>query len=214
MELMYFIFILISSIISWLAWGIVLGTVFFIGVGLPWAIWEFFMYLTFNNVINLISKIPTFIGFILGFLIALPFAIPGIVVSIWSYIQIIFMGILVINGDPTSTFATNYMTYIEQWEMSGPGSMVIARFFYEHMQWLWGGASMFRGYFFWQNGVWADIGNELPVPAIIIKMLVLSIPIMAMFLLPLIPVVWSLFRPLAGAMSVLPALSDNGDGRD
>lgn len=214
MELIFVIFAFILSFVSWLIWGIILACVFFLAVAIPWGIWEGFMYLTFNNVINAISKIPTFIGIIIGFVFALPFAIPGIVISIWFYIQTIFMGILVWCGDPTNEFAVNFLKLIEKFEFGNPGCMFVARYFYEHMQWLWGGASIFRGYYFWQNGVWMDLGNELDVPFVILKIVVLAIPLSIMGIVPFIPVIWSIFRPIAGALSILPAISGNGDGRD
>lgn len=214
MEFIFGIFITVLSIISWIAWSIILGIVFFLAVAIPWCVWEGFMWLTFNNIINAIAKIPTFIGWLIGFIVALPFAIPGIVISIWCYIQTIIMGILVLNGDPTSTYAQNYLKIVEDWEFSTPGCMFVARYFYNNMQWLWGGASIFRGYFFWQNGVWMDIGNELSVPFTILKTFLLAIPILLMFVLPLLPVLWSITRPFVGAASCLPAVSENGDGRD
>ena len=214
MALILGIFLIVLFVISWIAWSILLCAVFFLAIALPWALWEGFMYLTFNNLINLIAKIPTFIGAIIGFMFSLPFAIPGIVVSIWCYIQVIFMGILIFNGDPTSTFAKNYLTYVADWEFSTPGCMFIARFFYNHCQWLWGGAGIFRGYYFWQNGVWQDISCELPIPLVIVKVFLLAIPYMLMFLLPLLPVLWSISRPFIGAFSFLPAISGNGDGRN
>lgn len=214
MEFILGIFIIVLSIVSWIVWSFVMLLIFALAIGLPWFAWEGLMALTFNNLINLVAKIPTFIGWIIGFVFALPFAIPGIAISIWCYIQVALMGILVLNGDPTSTFAKNFLKYIEEWEFSNPGCMFIARFFYEHMQWLWGGASIFRGYFFWQNGTWIEIGSELPIPIVIVKTFLLAIPLMAMFIVPLIPVVWSICRPIIGACSGLPAISGNGDGRD
>jgi len=213
MELIIGIFLIVLFFVAWIVWSILLCAAFLLAILLPWGIWEGFMYLTFNNLINLVAKIPTFIGVIIGFLFALPFAIPGIVISIWCYIQVIFMALLIFNGDPTSDFATNYLSSVSAWEFDTPGSLFIARFFHDHCQWLWGGAGMFRGYFFWQNGVWMDIGEELPVPMIIVKLFLLAIPYMLMFLLPLFPVLWSITRPFVGALSLLPAVSGNGDGR-
>lgn len=213
MELIIGIFLIVLFFVAWIIWSILLCAAFLLAILLPWGIWECFMYLTFNNLINLVAKIPTFIGVIIGFLFALPFAIPGIVISIWCYIQVIFMALLIFNGDPTSDFATNYLSCVSVWEFDTPGCLFIARFFYNHCQWLWGGAGMFRGYYFWQNGVWMDIGEELPVPLIIVKLFLLAIPYMLMFLLPLFPVLWSITRPFVGAFSHLPAVSGNGDGR-
>lgn len=214
MELIIGLFIIILSFVSWIAWAILLVAIFALAILIPWGIWEFFMYLTFNNLINLVSKIPSFLGLVIGFMFALPFAIPGIVISTWCCIQTIFMALLVFNGDPTSDFAVNYLKCVEIFEFGDPGIMFIARFFYNHMQWFWGGASMFRGYFFWQNGVWMDIGAELDVPFIILKLFLLAIPFMAMFIIPLLPVLWSITRPFCGALSILPAISGNGEGRN
>ena len=214
MELIGVLFLGVLSFISWIFWSILLCAVFFLAIFLPWAIWEGFMYLTFNNLINLVAKIPTFIGVIIGFMFALPFAIPGIVLCLWCYIQVILMAILVFIGDPTNEYAANYLKWIEIWEFSSPGCMFIARFFYENCQWLWGSASIFKGYYFWQNGVWMDVGQELPVPFSIIKIFLLSPAYALMTLLPQLPVLWSIVRPFAGAFSRLPAVSGNGTGRD
>lgn len=208
------IFLIVLYFIAWMFWAILICTTFFLAIAIPWGIWEVFMYLTFNNVINWVSKIPTFIGWIIGFIFALPFAIPGLLISIWCYAQTLMMAILVLNGDPTSNYAKNYLDIVNVWEFENPGNMIIARFFYNHMQWLWGGASMFRGSYFWQNGVWINIGDELSPPFALLKLVVLCIPYTLIFLFPLMPLCWSIFRPILGACRKLPAISDNGTGRD
>ena len=65
-------FLIVLFVISWIAWSILLCAVFFLAIALPWSLWEGFMYLTFNNLINLIAKITTFIGAIIGFMFSLP----------------------------------------------------------------------------------------------------------------------------------------------
>lgn len=214
MALIFGILCVVAWLVSWIFWGVTVSVVFFLAMAIPFFIWEGFMYLTFNNLINAVAKIPTWIGFIIGYLFALPFAIPGLVFMTWCYIQTLFMGILTLAG-ADSAFATNYINNLQVWEFDNPGIMFIARFYYNHCQWLWGGAGFFRGYYFWQNGVWADAcTTDMPVPIMICKLFILCIPYMMMFILPIIPLLWSLFRPLVGAASCLPAVSENGDGRD
>lgn len=214
MELILGIFLIILSLVSWIAWSIILLAVFFLAMFIPWGLWEGVMYFTFNNVMNFVSKIPTFIGWFIGYVFALPFCIPGIVIAFWSYVQVLFMSILVLNGDPNSTFAQNYLTYVSEWEFSSPGCMVVARFFYNHMQWLWGCGSVCKSFYPWQNGVWADVSIDLPIPVTCIKIFLLGIPYTLMFIIPLLPLVWSIFRPIIAANSHLPSVLDNGDGRD
>ena len=216
MAIVFGIFVFVLFFISWIFWAVITSVIFFAEVAIPWVIWEGFMYYTFNNIINAIAKIPTFIGWIIGFLFALPFAIPGIVLSIWCYVQTVLMGVLVFLGDcpETSPTIANFPKIIDA--LAGPDSscpMFILKYFYEHMKWVWGGAGLFKGYFFWQNNVWADC-SEIPVPIMIVKLFLLCLPYMCLFVLPLIPVLWSIFRPIIGACSMLPAVSDNGDGRD
>lgn len=209
---------------SWIVWAIVVGIVFFAAVGIPWAIWEGFMFLTFNNIINAFAKLPSFIGAFFGFVLTVPFAIVSVGVCVWAYAQTILMGILTFRGDPSSEFC---QTFIEKmvlpWESKGCHSFVIVRYYYEHCQWLWGGAGFEHSWFPWQNGCgqgwgnldfWWPVGETLPVEFKIIKLILLALPYLALFVLPIIPLVWSLFRPIVGALSALPAVSGNGDGRD
>ena len=211
------------GIVSWLIWSIVVCIVFLAAVGIPWGIWELFMYLTFNNIINAFAKLPSFIGGLLGFVLTLPFAAVAVVVSIWAYIQTFLMGILTFRGF-YGDFAQSFIkTCVEPFEEGWPKSFIIARYYYEHCQWLWGGASCMYSYFPWQNGCgkgWVDGSDfwwpvcQIPVPFMCIKLLLLGLPYMAMFVLPLIPIIWSITRPFVGAFSALPAVSGNGDGRD
>lgn len=210
------------GVISWIIWAIIVCAVFFAAVGLPWGIWELFMYLTFNNIINLFAKLPSFIGFIFGFVLTLPFAAISTAVCIWAYIQTILMGILTFRGFSEDFAQTFIETCVVPWEQGWPKSFVIVRYYYEHCQWIWGGACCQYSWFPWQNqcgqgwlngDFWWPI-CDIPVPFKIIKLVLLGIPYMAMFILPLIPCLWSAFRPFLGGFSCLPAVSGNGDGRD
>jgi hypothetical protein len=204
----------ILFLFSWIVWGITLAVVFIVAMLIPWYIWEGFMYLTFNNVINFVSKIPTFLGWLIGFCFAAPFAIPTTMIAIWTYLQILVMGGLVITGDPNSHWVKELMDLVTAMEGSSGGSMFLVRFFKEHMQWLWGAGSILKSTFPWQNGVWAAVGEELSPPMMIIKLFILAIFYVIIFAVPILPIIWGLCRPIAGACSILPALMNNGDGRD
>lgn len=214
MEILFIMFLIAVFFVSWVMWGIIACVVFSLAILIPWGLLELFMYYTFNNIMNAVSKIPTVFGWIIGFLFALPFSIPGIVLSTWCYFQIAFMGELVIKGDPTSSYVHKFPNNLAFFEGGYDGSMIIARFFYDHCQWLWGSSSIFKGLYPWQNGVWCAAGDPLSPPISVIKIFVLCIPYSLMFILPLIPVIWSLFRPIVAACSKLPAVTDNGNGRD
>ena len=209
---------------TWIFWGIIVSVVFFAAVGIPWGIWELFMFLTFNNIINLFAKLPSFIGAFFGFVLTLPFAIVSTIVVLWAYIQSIMMGLLTLRGVGNSIYCKNFINEIVvPIESSFRFPFVIVRYYYDHMQWLWGGAGFTNSWFFWQNGCgkgwlegdfWWPCGAELPVPFQIIKLFLLGLPYIAMFILPLIPLLWCIFRPIVGACCALPAISGNGDGRD
>ena len=64
-----------------------------------------------------------------------------------------------------------------------------------------------KGDFFWPI-------CDMEFPFICIKLVFLALPYVAMFVLPLLPIVWSISRPFVGAMSRLPSISRNGEGRD
>ena len=214
----------VLSVISWIIWAIVVGFVFFAAVGLPWAIWEFFMFLTFNNIINCFAKLPSIIGGFFGFILTLPFSGIAAAVSIWAYLQTILMGILTFRGNPNDPFCVNFIkNCVEPLEFGGEHSFVIVRYYYEHCQWIWGGAGFQHSWFPWQNGCgagwthgsfWWPSGEMLPVEFQIIKLFLLCFPYMMLFILPLLPVIWSITRPIVGACASLPAVSGNGDGRD
>lgn len=214
MTIVLSIFLGLLSLFTWIIWAILILAVFLGAVAIPFAIWELFMYFTFNNVINLFAKIP-FIGPLLAFLIAIPFAIISTTISLWALLQAWLMGILTFCGDATSTFCKNFIQgCVVPWEDHWSHSFVIIRFYYDHMQWLWGGANFMKSWFFWQNGCWCDVGNLLPIPFAIIKVFLLALPYTLMFVLPILPVLWSFLRPIVGACSRLPAVSGNGDGRN
>ena len=221
MALLLFIGMVVFGLVAWLLWGIIVCIVFFAAVGIPWGIWELFMYLTFNNIINAVAKLPSFIGGLLGFILTLPFAGIAATVSIWAYLQTILMGLLTFRGF-SDHFAENFISgWLVPFEDGVP--FVIARYYYDHCQWIWGGACFQYSYFPWQNGCgqgWLE-GSDFwwpicptPVPFQIMKLLILALPYMAMFILPLLPILWSITRPFVGAFSRLPAVSGNGDGRD
>ena len=215
MAFVFGILCIVLWLFSWIFWGVLVSAVFFLFMAIPFFIWEGFMYLTFNNLINAVAKIPGCIGFLIGFMFAIPFAVPGAALMLWCYIQTVFMAVLTFVAYPGSDFAANYLEYVRMFEFDDPGIMFLARFYYNHCQWLWGGGGFFRGYYFWQNGVWADAcTDDLPVPIMICKLFLLCIPYMLMFVLPLVPLCWSILRPIVGGMSRLPAVSDNGDGKD
>ena len=211
----------ILAVVAWIIWAVIVCIVFFAAVGIPWGIWELFMFLTFNNIINLFAKLPSFIGAIFGFVLTLPFAGIALAVSIWAYVQTFLMGLLTFRGfgDFPQSFITSC---VEPFESEGFHSFIIARFYHDHCQWLWGGASFMHSWYPWQNGCgggwsagdfWWPV-CEIPVPFMIVKLFLLALPYMAMFVLPLVPIFWSLSRPFVGAFARLPAVSGNGDGRD
>lgn len=202
---------------AWVLWAIIAAIVLFAAVGIPFFIWEGFMFLTFNNIINLFAKLPSFIGWLFGFILTLPFAIIATTVTLWAYIQACLMGLLTFRGF-YGGFAEHFIQdYVTPWESGWPKSFVIARYYYEHCQWLWGGAGFQYSFFPWQNncgGGWMN-GDfwwpvcEIPVPFMIIKLILLAIPYMALFVLPLLPLLWSIVRPFVGAAAALPAVSGN-----
>lgn len=222
MDLLILIGAFVIGIFSWIVWALIAAAIALGAVLIPWAIWEFFMFLTFNNVINLFAKAPGFIGWILGFFLTLPSAAIATAVSIWAYIQAFLMGLLTFRG-----FANGFSNkFIEDCVMplenGWTGSLFIVRYYYEHCQWIWGGAGFQYSYYPWQNGCgpgWSH-GSfwcppcETPVAFWIIKLFLLAIPYLALFVVPLFPVVWSFTRPIVGACSALPAVSGNGDGKD
>lgn len=219
MGFLLFIGAIVLGIISWIVWAIFAVVIAFAVTFIPWIIWDYLMRLTFYNVINCIAKLPSFIGVLLGFLFTLPFAAVGIGISLWAYTQSLLIALLTFRGDPNTEFCAKFVeTCIGAFESDGFHHMIIARFYYEHCQWLWGGAGFMHSYYPWQNGcgtgVWFGVGNELPIPVMIIKLLLLALPYMFMFILPILPVLWSFTRPIVGAMAKLPAISGNGDGRD
>ena len=224
MEVVIILFCGLLSVVTWLIWGILIGFVAFGAVAIPWAIWELFMYLTFNNIINAFAKLPSFIGWLFGFVLTLPFSLISTLVCIWAYIQTILIGVLTYNGNPNSEFCKTFIEdCVVPWEGSWPHSFVIIRYYYYHMQWLWGGAEPKTGWFFWQNGCgegwfkgdfWWPVGQELPVPFICLKLILLALPYIVVFVVPLFPILWSILRPFVGGMALLPSASGNGDGRD
>lgn len=200
---------------SWILWGILIAGACFLAVVIPWAIWELFMFLTFNNIINLFAKLPSIIGAFFGFVLTLPFAIIATTVSIWAYAQALLMGLLTFHGNANLEFCKTFVEkMIVPWESQNFHSFFIVRFYYEHCQWIWGGAAFNVSYFPWQNGVWANVGEMLPIPIMILKLLIMAIPYFMMFVLPILPVIWSVLRPFVGGAARLPAVSGNGDGRD
>lgn len=213
---MWFIFAICFSVlflISWIVWSIVAITVFFAAVGIPWGIWVLFLYLTFNNLINLIAKIRH-VGPLLGFILTLPFAGVSVVVTVWAYVQVAMMGILTFRGYAGYGICNTFIEdLVEPWEKDLPYSFVIARYYYEHMQWLWGGAGFMGSYFPWENGVMVPV-HGMGVIGWCVKLFFLALPYMALFVLPLLPVLWSFSMPILGALSHLPAVSGNGNGRD
>lgn len=222
MELIFVIGMGIVGFISWIIWAIIVGLVFCLAVGIPWGLWELFMYLTFNNIINLFAKLPSFIGFLFGFILTLPFAGIAFGITLWCYIQTCLMGILTFRGFSENFASTFIQKCVEPLEGSWPYSFVIVRYYFDHCQWLWGGAGFQYSYFPWQNGCGGGWGAgsfwwpicDIPVPFQIIKLFLLALPYVALFALPLLPLLWSFFRPLVGGFAALPAVSGNGDGRD
>lgn len=224
MGFLLFLGMMVLFFISWVIWSILACIVFFAAVGIPWGIWELFMFLTFNNIINAIAKLPGCLGSLLGFVLTLPFAAVAAAVSLWAYLQTALMGILTFRGFSDTHFPEKFLSgCVIPFESEGCHHMIIARYYYEHCQWIWGGAGFMHSYFPWQNGCgkgWLDGSDfwwpvcEIPIPIAIIKLFLLALPYMAMFVLPLLPLLWSITRPLVGALSALPAVSGNGDGRD
>ena len=210
-------------IFSWVFWTVVVCIVFIAAAGIPWGIWELIMYLTVNNIINAAAKLPSFIGVLLGFVLTLPFAAVSLAISIWAYIQTALMALLTFRGF-SGNFADTFLTgIVSHFESEDCRHMIIVRFYYEHCQWLWGGANFMQSYYPWQNGCgkgWVEGSDfwwpicEIPVPIMIIKLFLLALPYMALFVLPLFPIIWSLAKPFVGAGAQLPSVSQNGDGRD
>lgn len=219
MGFLLFIGALILALVSWLIWAIIAVAIAFLVVFIPWFIWDCLMRLTFYNVINCIAKLPSFIGAFFGFIFTLPVAAVGIGISIWAYVQALLIALLTFRGDPDTTFCQEFLTRcIGAFESEGCNHMFIARFYYEHCQWIWGGAGFMHSYYPWQNGCGTGplfgVGETLPVPAMIAKLFLLALPYMLMFILPIFPVLWSFTRPIVGAMAKLPSICENGDGRD
>ena len=213
MAILFFIGFSVVYIFSWIIWSLLAIIIFTAAVGIPWGIWKGFLYLTFNNIINFIAKIP-FIGPILGFLFSIPFASVSIIVTIWAYVQVVLMGILTIQGYAGYGICNTFLEdYVIPLESDLPNSFIIARYYYEHMQWVWGGAGIMGSYFPWENGVMVPIHGTGPI-GWVIKAIFLALPYTAMFIFPLFPVLWSFTMPISGALARLPSISQNGTGRD
>ena len=223
MGCLLFLGLVILFIVSWVLWSITAILVFIAAAGIPWGLWELFMYLTFNNIINAAAKLPSFIGILLGFVLTLPFAAVALAIALWTYVQTFLMALLTFRGFSENFSDTFLTSCVSAFESEGCHHMIIARFYYEHCQWLWGGASFMYSYYPWQNGCgkgwvegsdfWWPVG-EIPIPVVIIKLFFLGLPYMFLFVAPLLPVLWSFTRPFVGAFAKLPAASGNGDGRD
>jgi len=216
MPLIVFIGAAITFIFSWILWAVIALPVFFCSVYIPWLIWEGFMYLTFNNLINLLAKgegVFGFLGKVLAFIIMLPFAGVSTVLSLWAYFQTVLMGILTFHGAANSVFCKNFIqNYVVPWETDFHYGMIIVRWYYDYMQCIWGGSSFMVAYYPWQNGVMMAAPTEvLPVPMMIIKLVLLSIPFTIMFVVPLVPIIRSFNRAIVAAMGKLPSISGNGD---
>lgn len=212
----------VVGIFSWILWAIIAIVVAVGAVLIPWLLWELFMYLTFNNIINFFAKAPGVIGYFLGFVLTLPAAAIATTISIWAYVQTFLMGLLTFRGFYDGFAYTFIEECVAPFESGWPKSFVIVRYYYEHCQWIWGGAGFQYSYFPWQNGCgpgWAQGSFWCPpcetgIIFWIVKLLLLALPYMALFILPLFPVIWSALRPFVGACSALPAVSGNGDGKD
>lgn len=225
MGFLLFLGLVVLFIFSWVFWVIAAVLFFAAAAIVPWGIWELFMYLTFNNIINAAAKLPGCLGSLVGFVLTLPFAAVALAISLWTYVQTFLMALLTFLGGPleggsSGRFISDYVSAFESEECH---HMIIVRFYYEHCQWLWGGAGFMHSYYPWQNGCgkgwvegsdfWWPVG-EIPIPVVIIKLLFLALPYMILFVAPLFPIIWSLTRPFLGATAHLPAVSNNGDGRD
>ena len=219
MGFLLFIGSIVLGLISWILWAIIAVTVVFAAAVIPWFIWDFLMRCTFYNIINWIAKLPSIFGIFFGFILTLPAAIVSICITLWAYANTLLIALLTFRGDPDTTFCQEFGTRcIEAFESEGCHHMIIARFYYEHCKWIWGGAGFMHSYFPWQSGCGEGplfgVGETLPVPMIIVKLFLLAFPYLLMFVLPLFPVIWSFSRPVLGAMAKFPAISENGDGRD
>ncbi len=225
MGFLLFLGLVVLFIVSWVFWVIAAVLFFAAAAIVPWGIWELFMYLTFNNIINAAAKLPGCLGSLLGFVLTLPFSAVALGIALWTYVQTFLMALLTFIGGPmeggsSASFITDY---VSAFESEGCHHMILVRFYHDHCQWLWGGAGFMHSYYPWQNGCgkgwvegsdfWWPVG-EIPIPVVIIKLFFLALPYMFLFVAPLFPVIWSLTRPFLGATAHLPAVSDNGDGRD
>lgn len=225
MGFLLFIGLGVLFIVSWVFWAITAVIVFAVIALAPWGLWEIFMYLTFYNIINAVAKLPSFLGILLGFVLTLPFSAVALGIALWTYVQTFLMALLTFIGGPmeggsTASFITDC---VSAFESEGCHHMILVRFYHDHCQWLWGGAGFMHSYYPWQNGCgkgwvegsdfWWPVG-EIPIPVVIIKLFFLALPYMFLFVAPLLPVIWSLIRPFLGATAHLPAVSNNGDGRD
>lgn len=218
MAFLYFIGALVLALVSWAIWVIIaVGAALILAFGL-WFLWDGIMRLTYYNFVNLVAKVPSFIGNILGFVFTLPAAAVSLGISIWTGAQGILIALLTFRGDPNTEFCKTFGENFIQNSGDGIAKFHILQFYYEHCQWIWGGAGFMHSYFPWQcglgDGALFSSGAVLPVPAMIIKLFLLGLPYMALFVIPIAPIIWSLVRPIVGAMSRLPAISGNGDGRD
>lgn len=218
MAFLYFIFGLVLALIAWVLWTIVVVSAVFIFCLGPWLLWDGIMRLTYYNFVNLVAKVPSFFGNLLGFVFSLPAAGVSLGISIWTGAQGILIALLTFRGDPNTEFCRTFGENFIQNSGNEIAKFHILQFYYEHCQWIWGGAGFMHSYYPWQCGLdespLFSSGAILPVPVMIIKLFLLAIPYMALFIIPIVPIIWSLARPIVGAMSRLPAISGNGDGRD
>ena len=180
---------------------------------LPWLIFDLFMNLTFNNIVNVFAKIPL-IGWLLGMILYVPFVGLYLGISIWSLLNSLLVSILIFRGNPNSEFCiAEFMKTVEVFEGNGVHSMIIARWFYEHCQWIWGSGCFLNSSMPWMNGVWAP-ATEISVPLAIVKLFFLMIPYSAIFIIPFWPIILSFGRWILAILAKLPAISGNGKGRD
>lgn len=211
MLILEIIFVFVLAVFSWILWDALATVVFIVAPLIPWGIMFLIMYLTFNNILNAIGKLPSVFGYFFGFICSLPFAVVYVTISIWTYAQTCLMGVLTFRGlDMADGFIANY---VEPVEGELPGSLFLVRFYYEHFQWLWGGLSFMYSLFPWNNGVWCE-ARPLEIPLVILKLFILAPFYTVIFIIPFLPIIWGVMMPILGACSRLPAVSGNGDGKD
>ena len=217
MGFLLFLGLVVLFIVSWVFWVIAAVLFFAAAAIVPWGIWELFMYLTFNNIINAAAKLPGCLGSLLGFVLTLPFSAVALAISLWTFVQTFLMALLTFLGGPLGVGSSGrFITdYVSAFESEGCHHMIIVRFYHDHCQWLWGGAGFMHSYYPWQNGCgkgWVDGSDfwwpvgEIPVPMMIVKLFLLALPYMLLFVAPLFPVLWSRVRPFLDASARLAAV--------